>query len=247
SQDVVSGQGDDWRPPTFIMPATGAASLGAKPKIHEPEGSDFEYVSFLEPDGGQGAPGGEGDHNGHEVVVEADSPADNQAYGPVGSDLYVADPATVDGVMCARNHFNDPSVQYCRQCGIAMVQQTARYQRGPRPPLGVLLLDDGTGFTLDKDYVVGREPVLDGDVAAGRARPMRIPDPGGTVSRLHLRISLIGWQVEVRDLNSANGSVLHLPNGSEQRLMPGDTQVIEPGTKIVIGHRNLQYQSYRAG
>jgi hypothetical protein len=266
-QDVISGQGDDWRPPTFVMPATGGQAQGRKPPIHQPEGSEFEYVSFFGPgDGpggpgdGPGGPGGPGaaasqyddyghdhphDHAGHEIVVEQDAQGIGLE-GPVGSDLYVADPALVDGVMCARNHFNDPNVQYCRQCGIAMVQLTQRIQKGPRPPLGVLLLDDGTGFTLDKDYVVGREPVLDGDVAAGRARPLRIPDPGGTVSRLHLRISLIGWQVEVRDLNSSNGSVLQLPNGTEHRLLPGDSMLISPGTKIVIGHRNIQYQSYRA-
>jgi hypothetical protein len=249
-QDVVSGQGDDWRPPTFVMPATGGAAAGRKPQIHQPEGSDFEYVSFF---GGDNAPDQHDhghdhapDYPGREIVVEQDS----QGYGlegPIGEDLYVADPALVDGVMCARNHFNDPNVQYCRQCGIAMVQLTQRIQKGPRPPLGVLLLDDGTGFTLDKDYVVGREPVLDGDVAAGRARPLRIPDPGGTVSRLHLRISLIGWQVEVRDLNSSNGSLLQMSNGNEHRLLPGDSAIITPGTKIIIGHRNLQYQSYRAG
>lgn len=245
-QDMASGPGDEWRPPTIVVPDNGA-SLGRQPHLHEPDpASDFEYVSFLGP--GEGAGGGPGldehGHPGHEVAVEPD-PSGLEA--PVGADLYVADPALVDGVLCARNHFNDPNVQYCRQCGIAMVQQTQRIQKGPRPPLGVLLLDDGTGFTLDKDYVVGREPVLDGDVAAGRARPLRIPDPGGTVSRLHLRISLIGWQVEVRDLNSSNGSVLQLPNGADQRLLPGDSMIIAPGTKIVIGHRNLQYQSYRAG
>jgi hypothetical protein len=249
-QDVISGQGDDWRPPTFVMPATGGAAAGRKPPIHQPEGSDFEYVSFFGP-GDQPAPFADPghdhphDHAGHEIVVEPDSQGPGLEV-PVGADLYVADPALVDGVMCKRNHFNDPNVQYCRQCGIAMVQLTQRIQKGPRPPLGVLLLDDGTGFTLDKDYVVGREPVLDGDVAAGRARPLRIPDPGGTVSRLHLRISLIGWQVEVRDLNSSNGSVLQMSNGTEHRLLPGDSIFIQPGTKIVIGHRNIQYQSYRA-
>lgn len=239
-QDVDPGQGDARRPPASVVPSSAAAAPGREPQLHQPDpAADFEYVSFL-------SPGGEPDqhdHDPHGQPVEVDIPP----AGTEGTDPYAADPALVDGVLCARNHFNDPNVQYCRQCGISMVQLTQRIQKGPRPPLGVLLLDDGTGFTLDKDYIVGREPVLDGDVAAGRARPLRIPDPGGTVSRLHLRISLIGWQVEVRDLNSSNGSVLNLPNGAERKLAPGDSAVIEPGTKIGVGHRSIQYQSYRAG
>ena len=134
----------------------------------------------------------------------------------------------VEGVLCARNHFNDPDVAYCRQCGIGMVQQTRRTQLGQRPPLGVLLLDDGTGFTLDRDYVLGREPVLDGDVAAGRARPLRVTDPEGTVGRVHLRVSLVGWQVEVKDLGSVNGSVIYLPAGGEGKLNPYDPVLVSP-------------------
>jgi hypothetical protein len=227
---------------TRMLDAASAASAtpGREPQLHQPDpAADFEYVSFL-------SPADEPDSRGHEPhgqPVEVDTPS----AGTESTDLYIADRALVDGVLCARNHFNDPNVRYCRQCGISMVQLTRRIQKGPRPPLGVLLLDDGTGFTLDMDYVVGREPVLDGDVAAGRARPLRIADPGGTVSRLHLRISLIGWQVEVQDLNSSNGSVLKLPNGAERRLAFGDSSTIEPGTKIGVGHRSLQYQSYRAG
>jgi FHA domain len=229
---------EDRSAPTFVVPAPGPAALGRVPPLHRPQGTDFEYELFLGPD----------DAHDHDHDHDHD-PADQalELGGPVGQDLYAADPAVVDGVLCARNHFNDPNVQYCRQCGIAMVQLTQRIQQGPRPPLGVLLLDDGTGFTLDKDYVVGREPVLDGDVAAGRARPLRIPDPGGTVSRLHLRISLIGWQIEVRDINSSNGSVVYFPDGHEQRLVNGDSTIIPPGTKVSVGHRSLEYQSYRAG
>jgi hypothetical protein len=236
SSDVT--RSSDMRVPDAASAAP--ATPGREPHLHQPDpAANFEYVSFLSP---AGEPDSRG-HGPHGQPVEADIPS----AGTEGTDPYVADRALVDGVLCARNHFNDPNVQYCRQCGISMVQLTRRIQQGPRPPLGVLLLDDGTGFTLDKDYVVGREPVLDGDVAAGRARPLRIADPGGTVSRLHLRISLIGWQVEVRDLNSSNGSVLQLPDGAERKLTPGDSWTIEPGTRIGVGHRSIQYQSYRAG
>jgi FHA domain len=150
----------------------------------------------------------------------------------------------VEGVLCASEHFNDPEARACRQCGTSLDQQPRSVLRRQRPPLGVLVFDDGTRVTLDGDYVLGREPVLDFDVMAGRARPLRISDPEGTVSRLHLRVSLVGWQVEVSDLGSANGSVLRAP-GEERTLAPFEPIVLEPGTRIGIGHRSMQYLAYQ--
>jgi hypothetical protein len=150
----------------------------------------------------------------------------------------------VDGVPCARDHFNDPAARACRQCGIGLDQPPRNIQRRPRPPLGVLVLDDGTRFPLDAGYVVGREPTFDSDVIDGRARPLRVNDPNGTVSRLHLRISLVGWQVEVSDLGSANGSLLQ-SSGAERSLAPFEPTVIEPGARIGIGHRSMQYLAYQ--
>ena len=44
-----------------------------------------------------------------------------------------AQTAMVEGVLCARNHFNDPDVAYCRQCGISMIQQTRTTHLRPAP------------------------------------------------------------------------------------------------------------------
>jgi hypothetical protein len=170
------------------------------------------------------------------------APGDGPAGGLAGGD----DPQAVqvDGVPCARDHFNDPSARVCRQCGIGLDQPPRNFQRRPRPSLGVLVLDDGARFTLDRDYVIGREPTFDSDVIDGRARPLRINDPNGTVSRLHLRISLVGWQVEVSDLGSANGSVLQ-SSGTERPLAPFEPTIIDPGARIGIGHRSMQYLAYQ--
>jgi FHA domain len=150
----------------------------------------------------------------------------------------------VDGVLCARDHFNDPAARSCRLCGTGLGQSPRSLRRHPRPPLGVLVLDDGSRFPLDGDYVLGREPAFDSDVIDGRSRPLRINDPNGTVSRLHLRISLVGWRVEVSDLGSANGSVLHSSDG-ERTLPPHEPTTIEPGARIGIGHRSMQYLAYQ--
>jgi pSer/pThr/pTyr-binding forkhead associated (FHA) protein len=100
---------------------------------------------------------------------------------------------------------------------------------------------------LDTDYVLGRDPAMDADVAAGRARPLRIVDPAGTISRLHLRVALVGWRVHVVDLGSANGSVVHYPgNPQPLRLTPHQAVEIQPGTMIDVGRRQLRFDSYLA-
>ncbi|MDT5025344.1 MAG: hypothetical protein QOE61_1770 [Micromonosporaceae bacterium] len=150
------------------------------------------------------------------------------------------------GVLCKNDHFNDPSLRYCSVCGISMAQQTLVQHEGPRPPLGVLLLDDGSTFRLDLDYIVGREPQADPEVISGTVRPLRITDADGVVSRRHLRVALVGWNVQVMDLGSANGTFVAAP-GDQQRhqLAPNQPFVVRPGTQVTMGRRWLRYESYR--
>jgi hypothetical protein len=157
--------------------------------------------------------------------------------------LGVVEPVAVDGALCARMHFNPPDAMFCRECRVSLRDGTRNVRRLPRPPLGVLLVDDGRGYPLDRDYVIGREPLLDGDVAAGRATPVPVTDAEGSVSRLHLRVSLAGWRVEARDLGSANGSVLYCAGGP-RTLAPADVAVLDPGARIAVGRRSVQFLPY---
>ena len=181
---------------------------------------------------------------------------DAQTYGPPEEpvadistmrleQLAPVEPVVVDGAMCARLHFNAPDAMFCRECRISMQDVTKNTRRQPRPPLGVLLVDDGRGYLLDRDYVVGREPLLDDDVAAGRAAPLPITDSEASVSRLHLRVSLVGWRVEVRDLGSANGSVLYRVGGPRP-LGAVDVVVLDPGARVGVGRRSVQFLPYGA-
>jgi hypothetical protein len=160
-----------------------------------------------------------------------------------------AQPATqalIEGVYCRDGHFNDPDQRYCQICGISMAQLTQVTRLGPRPPLGVLLLDDGSTLRLDTDYVVGREPGVDDDVAADRARSLRITGPASGVSRRHVRVRLSGWRVELVDLHSANGTFLHRPGAAEpERLTPGVPVVVTPGARVDVGRRWFRYESHR--
>ena len=97
----------------------------------------------------------------------------------------------VIGVLCKHGHFNDPKVPYCSVCGISMTQLTRVPAPGPRPPLGVLTLDDGTAYPLERGYVLGRTPARDELVRSGRASPLPLADR--TVSRVHARVLPNGW------------------------------------------------------
>jgi hypothetical protein len=149
------------------------------------------------------------------------------------------------GVLCKNDHFNDPDLRYCQVCGISMAQQTLIKHEGPRPPLGVLLFDDGMTFRLDVDYLVGRDPAVDQAVAAGLARPLRITDPQNQVSRVHARIALVGWQVQLID-QSANGTYLRLPQqDTPTRVNRGQPIPLKPGAQVYLGQRWFRYESHR--
>ena len=119
--------------------------------------------------------------------------------------------------------------------------------QGERPPLGVLLLDDGSVFQLDSDYIVGREPSLDSSVADGTAKPLRIYDDSGIVSRVHVRIHLDGWRVLVTDLGSANGTRLLMPGQPPpgQPLAPQIPVMLATGSQVDLGGRGFRYESHR--
>jgi FHA domain len=100
---------------------------------------------------------------------------------------------------------------------------------------------------LDADYVIGREPTLDSAVAEGRARPLRVNDTSGVVSRIHARVELDGWQVFITDLKSANGTEVLLPGDrNPTSLQPGVRLPLMAGTQIRLGGEyGLQYDSHR--
>ncbi|WP_280502807.1 FHA domain-containing protein [Nocardia farcinica] len=149
----------------------------------------------------------------------------------------------VPGVECARRHFNDPRVSFCVVCGIRMDRQPRVPVEGIRPPLGVLVLDDGTSYALDTDCVLGREPEQTGAVRRG-ARPIRLPDRSGGMSRVHAEIRRVDWVVPVVDRGSANGTHVKQPGRPDWvRAVPGHPVVLRPGAQVLIGGRTFTVDS----
>jgi hypothetical protein len=152
---------------------------------------------------------------------------------------------TVQGIACSRQHFNDPAAVYCAICGISMVHQTHNLVPGIRPPLGVLVLDDGAVHTVDRDYVLGREPDDAPEVTSGAATALTLDDPDVTMSRVHSRLQLIGWEAQLVDAGSANGTYVAKAGAADwTRLQPGEISVLLPGTRIALGGRTMVFDSH---
>ncbi len=177
---------------------------------------------------------------------QSEDPLDAPEPLPVGDAATPAAPGTtlIDGIYCSHQHFNSPNARYCGVCGISMVHVTHDVVKGPRPPLGVLVADDGATFVVDSSYVVGREPEGDADVVAGDARPLTLEDSHGTMSRIHARLTLDGWDVELSDAGSSNGTHVAAPGAAEwTRLSNGERRTISAGSRLLLGHRVLVYET----
>ncbi len=231
---------------TYAAPTTEERVVSAEPRI-PPSGrglsvdrsAPFEAVLLV------GAPSANGSHTTSGPLPPANVPLPPGPVPAEGAQSTNSRPSVL-GIYCKNDHFNDPRAPYCAVCGISMVQLTHVSKTGPRPPLGVLVLDDGSTFRLDTGYVVGREPDRDDAVMAGRSRALRIADPEGVVSRVHARLELDGWDVRVVDLGSANGTHLCPPNNDAWTRIPPHVPVpITPGTRVVFGRRGLRYESHR--
>jgi hypothetical protein len=156
--------------------------------------------------------------------------------------------ARVKGILCKNGHLNDPRAGFCALCGIRTTQQTAVLVEGVRPPLGLLVFDDGATVSLDVDYLLGREPETDERVGSGQLRPLLVVDQTGGVSRHHAEIRLDGWDVLLLDIGSANGTLV-APRGAPgwASLVPHQPVRLTAGTAVRMGGRTFAFESPHGG
>jgi hypothetical protein len=148
------------------------------------------------------------------------------------------------GHLCSRGHLNDPRSHFCVLCGIRMNERTGVLVVGSRPPLGLLVFDDGSTYTVDAEYLVGRMPEADQRVRSGVLRAIIIEDRSGSVSRVHAEVRLNGWDVMLVDSGSRNGTYLSAPGEPGWTpLPPHQSRRMTPGTKVRLGARTFTFES----
>ncbi|GAA2081163.1 hypothetical protein GCM10009840_16090 [Pseudolysinimonas kribbensis] len=94
-------------------------------------------------------------------------------------------------------------------------------------------LADGTEHELGNDGVVlGRNPSAPS--ARPAAVPVRVDDPGRSVSKTHAAIVPEGDRVRVLDLRSTNGVAVTPPDG-EATVVPADGLLAVAGSVVALG------------
>lgn len=147
----------------------------------------------------------------------------------------------VMGFKCARAHPSDPRSAFCTVCGMP-VDQTQAPAEVIRPPLGMLVLDDGMTYLLTADAVIGRDPE-NSDAAQRGLVPVKIEDSSGGMSRAHAEIRLMNWDITVVDRGSTNGTRARPPGYREWiPLQPNQPMVLVQGSEIMLGNRVLRLE-----
>ncbi|MCO4254932.1 RDD family protein [Pseudarthrobacter cellobiosi] len=106
-------------------------------------------------------------------------------------------------------------------------------------PVAVLRikLDDGRDFQLDRNVLLGRNPL--GQAGEQQAQLLAVSDPGRSISKTHLHLLTDGAGIWVTDRNSTNGSAVTTPDGRRRPLQPGVPAFVSPGSTVHFGDRSF--------
>jgi hypothetical protein len=143
------------------------------------------------------------------------------------------EPPRLLGVWCDAGHVTSPESRECRVCGLPVPPQAPILVA--RPPLGVLIFDNGDRVEVDRPVVLGRDPKPVSSVDPETPVLHAVASATGQVSRTHAEIRADGWDVVLTDLDAMNGTALTLPGASPVAIEPGVPTVITPGARVDLG------------
>jgi hypothetical protein len=133
--------------------------------------------------------------------------------------------------LCNRQHPNPPDARVCSRCGAPVDPHSS--QLVSLPVLALLRASHGESRELDGVVLIGRAPSpqpadVDPDL-------LTVPSPSQDISRTHLRVAAIEWEIVVTDLHSTNGTQLIRPGEPAQRMLPGEPVAVGIGTILDLG------------
>ncbi|HUB71104.1 MAG TPA: hypothetical protein VL984_11830 [Acidimicrobiales bacterium] len=152
--------------------------------------------------------------------------------------------ADVLGTPCPRGHLNHPRSQKCGRCGRAILAGTPQ-QSGPRPPLGLLLADDGSIYSLSTSCIIGSDPAVAPEAQSGSAQPIAMrAGPNHTMAAVHAEIQARGWSAYLIDRGAESGSCMQGPSAEGwSQLSRNEQRELPNGSHVSCGGRVLTFLS----
>lgn len=146
------------------------------------------------------------------------------------------------GIRCPDGHLTNANDVVCRSCGLATTTD-AEIVMGDRPVLGQLTFDDGAMLSIDRPAAIGSDVPAGYEVDGEPATIVRLDDGLNGVSAIQVEVRTMGWDVEVHDMNSPNGTytVLRGERQTRTRLRAGQSVVLQDGMVVEVGGRSFTY------
>lgn len=146
------------------------------------------------------------------------------------------------GLLCPDGHLTNGADVHCRTCGLA-TDPNAETVMGNRPVLGQLTFDDGAVLAVDRPAAIGSDVPSGYEIDGEPATVVRLDDGLGGISAVQVEVRTVGWDVEIHDMNSENGTytILHGERQTRTRLRAGQSVVLQDGMVIEVGGRNFTY------
>ncbi len=189
--------------------------------------------------GGQATGGGVADLRNVFPSGQAPLPLASAWGIPVASDL-----PDVPGVRCELGHFNHPRALTCFRCGRPILPGSPQ-QNGHRPPVGVLLADDGTIWALSRGCLIGAEPSTAPEVQSGAAQGIALrAGPNHAMAPVHAEIQIRVWSTFLIDRAAEGGTWLQEPDAQGwAQLGRNEQRELANGSHVSCGGRVLTYLS----
>ena len=145
----------------------------------------------------------------------------------------------VEGITCRNGHFCHPSLRYCLLCGDQLRSMGVDHVFGVRPPVGVLILADGTTHVVDRDLLLTRSDGSDG--SDGSDALMVKPVGPRSRARGTARIRICGWTPVAYGVADAISVIF--PGGYELPMAPGVPVPLIPGAELLLGGQRVWFES----
>ncbi len=182
------------------------------------------------------------DNEESSAIPDAETPPEiPTAASPSTTTLAPARPQ-LRGVLCPDGHLTNGDDLKCRTCGLA-VDPDAEMIMGNRPILGQLTFDDGAVLSVDRPAAIGSDVPQGYEIDGEPATVVRLDDGVGGVSPVQVEVRTVGWDVEIHDMNSENGTytILHGERQTRTRLRAGQSVSLQDGMMVEVGSRNFTY------